>query len=469
MIRSYKYSTNLNKGKLTYIENRLYPEWRRISKILINRHMEYLYRNSIICNSNILYKDIQTFLSERYKDSINRQVTGMIRSKYSNFKNRYKKVILGSSLSKEEKLELIEISKSNDIFTTDNKLARWIFRHFFGRIPSVKSINMVLQDKIAKIEVSDLKTKDYVIKLCTEERGKYIYIPLEINNYANGFEGKLNTSSTLCFSSGKLRNVVLSKELEDKEIPNNNIRISMDMGLNILFALNNGETYGRYFCRRLRKLDGEYIQLINRLKIIHGSRVKLSGIKEFTNKVQKIRDYIKNEIGRILNKIYRRHNPSEIIMEDLDFGGSKLSRKFNRLLSKFGLGVIKGKLSQIGCKIKYIDPSYTSQTCSCCGYVDKKNRRSQDRFECRACGYKINADVNGSRNILKFSERFSDGFQACNRVLKRTLIVADFLVDNRGWVDNERIIQVLLKNSYFRDYDMELREKLGKMSMSHLS
>ncbi|WP_073211141.1 zinc ribbon domain-containing protein [Acidocella aminolytica] len=30
-----------------------------------------------------------------------------------------------------------------------------------------------------------------------------------------------------------------------------------------------------------------------------------------------------------------------------------------------------------------VNPAYTSQTCSCCGYVDKRNRPSQSAFRCK--------------------------------------------------------------------------------------
>ncbi|HDL7647840.1 TPA: transposase, partial [Yersinia enterocolitica] len=44
--------------------------------------------------------------------------------------------------------------------------------------------------------------------------------------------------------------------------------------------------------------------------------------------------------------------------------------------------------------------SYAPQCCACCGHTAKENRLSQSQFECLACGYTANADVNGARNIL---------------------------------------------------------------------
>jgi len=54
-----------------------------------------------------------------------------------------------------------------------------------------------------------------------------------------------------------------------------------------------------------------------------------------------------------------------------------------------------------GCRVVEVDPSYTSQRCSRCGYIHRSNRRSQSRFKCRNCGFELNADLNGSRNIAE--------------------------------------------------------------------
>jgi len=57
--------------------------------------------------------------------------------------------------------------------------------------------------------------------------------------------------------------------------------------------------------------------------------------------------------------------------------------------------------------LELVDPKYTSQTCSKCGYVDKENRTTQASFECLKCGHKEHADVNAARNILNKSTKRS--------------------------------------------------------------
>jgi IS605 OrfB family transposase len=58
--------------------------------------------------------------------------------------------------------------------------------------------------------------------------------------------------------------------------------------------------------------------------------------------------------------------------------------------------VSKGKVA--GVLVAFIDPAYTSQTCSECGHCESANRTSQAEFVCQACGYRAHADFNAARN-----------------------------------------------------------------------
>ena len=46
-----------------------------------------------------------------------------------------------------------------------------------------------------------------------------------------------------------------------------------------------------------------------------------------------------------------------------------------------------------------VNPTYTSQRCSQCGWTRKKNRSGKS-FKCDKCGYAADADLNASRNIF---------------------------------------------------------------------
>jgi putative transposase len=67
------------------------------------------------------------------------------------------------------------------------------------------------------------------------------------------------------------------------------------------------------------------------------------------------------------------------------------------------------KARQAGVAFIEVDPAYTSQTCHACGWVDKRNRRSQSAFECGRCGFVGHADHNAaiviaSRGVERWGE-----------------------------------------------------------------
>jgi transposase len=57
------------------------------------------------------------------------------------------------------------------------------------------------------------------------------------------------------------------------------------------------------------------------------------------------------------------------------------------------------KARRAGVLVVFIDPAYTSQTCSACGHVDRRSRINQSTFKCRRCGFAEHADVNAAVNL----------------------------------------------------------------------
>lgn len=86
--------------------------------------------------------------------------------------------------------------------------------------------------------------------------------------------------------------------------------------------------------------------------------------------------------------------------------GQSAKRGLNRSLRAASLAGIVSKLeykTQLTGQNRLIlvNPAYTSQTCSECGYCDSRNRESQANFECKQCHMSMNADLNAANNILK--------------------------------------------------------------------
>jgi transposase len=72
----------------------------------------------------------------------------------------------------------------------------------------------------------------------------------------------------------------------------------------------------------------------------------------------------------------------------------------NRGILESGWGLLVRRLQdKAPGRVEKIKPHYTSQQCSACGQVDRDSRESQAVFQCTACGFAGNADVNAAINI----------------------------------------------------------------------
>jgi len=86
--------------------------------------------------------------------------------------------------------------------------------------------------------------------------------------------------------------------------------------------------------------------------------------------------------------------------------GSKVAQKagLNRAILELSPAMFRrlltDKCERSGARLVVVSAHHTSQECSCCGQVDRRNRPTQARFACVACGHAEHADVNAAKVIL---------------------------------------------------------------------
>ncbi len=458
-IRSYNHQLldlTIVKSKLI---NDLLVEYRRVANIILNKQIKHfiLTGNLNSKDSKDFYGNIKSFLSERYKDVIKRQIDGMLKSYISNRKNDFKSIVFKSNLSDIQKKELYIINKSNKWFVKDNLIAHKIFKHVLklNKYPSTKSINMVLNTKVYDIQQNkETKKCSYLIRLRTCNKNQpMIFLPLKSNTYFNkqlNNHIKLNNSIQLNFNKdNSIKNVVLSlskikhKTLSNAYIPKTD-KISFDFGLKNLLTTNRGDFFSRNFIDKLLDYDKK---ILNLTKELNKRNIKLRDNKRYVKYNKSLRAFIDNEINRVVNRIINIYKPREIVLEALNFVGVGLSKRMNRLLSNCGLNRLKIKLNTLsedyGIKITYINPAYTSQECSRCSYVDKENRKTRDIFKCLCCGHKSLADVNAAKTILN---RVQDGWFTSNAYANKHIIKQHLLYKNKMFVNlNSRLSKAMTR------------------------
>lgn len=260
-----------------------------------------------------------------------------------------------------------------------------------------------LDEKVAQLEVTkNAHHVDFWLKLSTLEKGKPMYIPLKNNPY---YMELLKTGERVhfvqvCLKEGKL---TVSPILAHEKSPlkTDGEELGLDFGMVAMFTTSMGERYGITSFNKLKIWDELLLKKTKELQV-QGKALKSD---PYYNSLQsRIRSFIKNEIGRILNKLASK-GIAVFVVEKFDFRGGGLSRRMNRLLARTYRKVIKDKLARLeekcGITTVEVNAAYTSQECSKCGFVSKGNRKLQSEFRCACCGHKVNADVNAARNIVK--------------------------------------------------------------------
>lgn len=271
-------------------------------------------------------------------------------------------------------------------------------------LPDLSKVRTLkLDEKVAKLEVStNAHHVDFWLKLSTLDKGKPVCIPLKNNPYYMELlkTGERVPFVQVCLNDGKL---TVSPILAHEKSPLRTVgdELGLDFGMVTMFTTSTGERHGITSFNKLKIWDEI---LLKRTKELQAQGKPFKADPCYNALQSKIRSFIKNEIGRILNKLASK-GYAVFMVEKLDFRGGGLSRRMNRLLSRTYRKVIKDKLVRLeekyGITTVEVNAAYTSQECSKCGFVSKGNRKSQSAFHCTCCGHKVNADVNAARNIVK--------------------------------------------------------------------
>ena len=110
-------------------------------------------------------------------------------------------------------------------------------------------------------------------------------------------------------------------------------------------------------------------------------------------------------------------NNQRIVLEDLkgirETGNAKCVHEWSFAQLQ---QMIRYKAAKAGVEVVYIDPRYTSQTCS--RFLHLGVRPNQSDFECRDCGYQINADLNGAKSIALRHDLVAMGRYFCEYPLE---------------------------------------------------
>ncbi|MHA2091446.1 MAG: RNA-guided endonuclease InsQ/TnpB family protein [Candidatus Kariarchaeaceae archaeon] len=192
-------------------------------------------------------------------------------------------------------------------------------------------------------------------------------------------------------------NFVVRKEINNPEMHCGEV-IGVDRGIKNIAVDSRNKFYSGKQAREVRR---KYFRKRPSLQK-KGTRSAKHKLREVRGRERRFQKDVNHCISKkIVGKSKRN---STIVVEDLSGirEDMKATKRMNRELHSWAFfqleEFVRYKMKEKGIIFKEIDPRYTSQKCSHCGYISRSNRKSS-QFQCRRCGYRSDADRNAAINI----------------------------------------------------------------------
>jgi len=276
--------------------------------------------------------------------------------------------------------------------------------------PVLQNICIQANPNVVVIEPSKKSHFDFWLRISTLDVGHPIRIPITLYERARKTLAqfpKLCHGVTLNRREGEWC-ATLVVERKGPKVKSSRI-IGVDIGMVSIVSTSEGLRYGQ--------VSAELRHRVERSTEKHRRKQKLNSCLKRKNKPvvglnnPRAEAFARNEIGQALNQMLDELPEGvNVALERLSVRDMRFkSKQMNRALRASQLGYVrdrlKFKLDERGIRYRSVQPAYSSQQCSHCGFTFSMNRRSQAEFHCLWCGFEANADENAAQNI---AERFGD-------------------------------------------------------------
>jgi putative transposase len=276
--------------------------------------------------------------------------------------------------------------------------------------PKLQNVCLQANTNVVVIEHSKTAQFDYWLRVSTLATGHPVRIPIKLYERAKKTLAqfpKLCSGATLNRRDGEWF-ATLVVERKGPKAGSSKV-VGVDIGMVSIVSTSHGQHYGQVSPELRRRVERTNEKRRRKQKL----NVCLKRKNRATVSLQddKAEAFARNEIGRALNQMLDElPEGSKVALERLTVKDMRFkSRQMNRALRASQLGYtrdkLKFKLDERGIRYRSVQPAYSSQQCSQCGFTISMNRRSQAEFHCLWCGFQANADENAASNS---AERFSD-------------------------------------------------------------
>lgn len=271
-----------------------------------------------------------------------------------------------------------------------NKLRRSCFKQFSSLRMDKRNLRINLEHKL--ISISSINGR----------------IKLNFNSHKqfDRYKDWNAIAGTLSYRKDKLfLNIIVEKETPKINLGSINTEkdiLGIDRGINNILVCSNNQFFNS---KNLKKIKGKY-QYLKQVLQRKGTKSAKRKLKKISGKETRF----VSDTNHRLSKLLAESDFKVFVLENLkDMKKKKNGRRFNRKLGGWSFKQFENylayKLEEENKLLILVNPKYTSQTCSKCGYKDKSNRK-QNNFQCKRCGYELHSDLNASLNIAQLGKSF---------------------------------------------------------------
>jgi len=362
MIRSSKVTTKYaNTEKLVQL-NELISEYTRVVKTFVDILWEQSDVKSLLDND--ITSQVDTWLSARMVQCAGKQASGIVR---------------GTRKKQKKRLAVITKMKKNGEFKKARKLQAKYDSVKISK-PVIKTVQPELDARFCDIVLENETSFDGWVTISSIGRGMKIVLPFKSHKHLNQMlsEGKIKCGCRIAPDK-----ITFMFEMPDPVKPESGRTIGIDIGQKTTLSCSSGQTI------EADNHGHTYQSICNRL----ARKTKNSNAFKRTQK------HRTNYLHWCANRIDLR-GVKQVNLEDIK--DMRRYKRTRRALSHWNYSelfdVLEMKLEGSGVQIHKVNPTYTSQRCSVCGWVCKANRKAK-KFRCTSCGHTADADLNASNNL----------------------------------------------------------------------
>ena len=226
-----------------------------------------------------------------------------------------------------------------------------------------------------------------------------IKVPMVVARFQSDYlaSGTPKEAELVCRNNTWYFNLAL--ELENKEIvPVKTLKVlGIDLGENVMAATSSGKLFQGGKVRHDRDC---YLSLRRRLQA-NGSKGAKKRLSMISGRESRYMTHVNHVVSKQLVEETIAHGCNAIAMEDLTHIRDRIKARkrertrLHRWAWKQLQTFIEYKALAAGLYIIYVNPAYTSKTCSKCS---SRGHRLKHLFECFLCASRMHSDVNAALN-----------------------------------------------------------------------